>query len=52
MKDYDSPVVEVKEIKYEATTTWYKRWYKERNGWEHIYVDSWDKEWRYFGVKK
>ncbi|KAG0647838.1 zinc finger 1 [Hyphodiscus hymeniophilus] len=41
-----------KEIKYEATTTWYQRWYKEGKGWEHIYVDSWEKLWKYLGVKE
>ena len=42
----------VKEIKYEATTTWYNRHYKEGRGWEHIYVESWEKAWKYLAVKE
>jgi hypothetical protein len=62
--EVDSPVVEesssgemdrgeiiTKDIKFEATTTWYTRWYKEGKGWEHIYVESWEKAFKYLGVK-
>jgi len=41
-----------KEIKYEATTKWYERWYKEGKGWEHVYLESWEKAWKYLGVKE
>jgi chromo domain-containing protein 1 len=41
-----------KEIKYEATTTWYEKWYKKGKGWEHVYVESWEKAWKYLGVKE
>ena len=66
MMDIDSPAVEegeitsggdekhevtIKEIKYEATTMWYQRRYKEGKAWEHIYVDSCDKAMKYLGVK-
>ena len=47
----ESREIVTKKIKYEATTTWYGRWYKEGKGWEHIYVESWEKAWKYLGVK-
>lgn len=47
----EKPKIVMKEIKYEATTTWYARWYKEGKGWEHIYVDSWEKAFKYLGIK-
>lgn len=43
--------VRPKEIKYEATTTWYTRWYQEGKGWEHVYVESSEKAFKYLGVR-
>jgi chromo domain-containing protein 1 len=33
---------ELKEVKFEATTTWYKRAQKESRGWEHIRVEGFE----------
>jgi hypothetical protein len=33
---------ELKEVKFEATTTWYKRVQKEGGGWEHIRVEGFE----------
>ena len=61
MMEIDSPVngekmekgeLITKLITYEATTTWYERWYKEGHGWEHVFVESWEKAWKYLGVKE
>ena len=41
-----------KDVQYEATTTWYERWYKEGKGWEHVHVESWAKAWKFLGVKE
>jgi hypothetical protein len=40
-----------KQIEYEATTTWYGRWCQEGKGWEHIYVESWEKVRKHLGIK-
>jgi hypothetical protein len=53
--DIDSPAVEqdaaaqesAQEGKFEATTVWYGRQCKEGNRWEHVYVDSWEKAFKY-----
>ena len=47
----DEYEIVMKEIKYEATTVWYGRLYKEGKGWEHVYVDSWEKAFKYLQVK-
>ena len=47
----DISEIMTKEIKYEPTTTWYARWYKDGKGWEHIYVEGWEKAFKYLGVK-
>jgi hypothetical protein len=41
-----------KEIRFEPTTEWYGKLQAEGGGWEHIYVDSWDKCFKHIGVGK
>jgi hypothetical protein len=40
------------EVKFEATTTWYKKVVKEGRGWEHIRVEGWEGANRSLGVGK
>jgi hypothetical protein len=42
----------VEEVKFEATTTWYKNVVKEGRGWEHIRVEGWEGASRSLGVGK
>jgi chromo domain-containing protein 1 len=42
----------VEEVKFEATTTWYKKVVKEGRGWEHIRVEGWEGANRSLGVGK
>jgi hypothetical protein len=39
-----------KEVRYEVTTAWYGRLKAEGKGWEHIYVDGWEKCFRNLGA--
>jgi chromo domain-containing protein 1 len=43
---------EWKEIKFEATTAWYKRLVAQGGGWGHISVDGWEKQWKVLGIVK
>ena len=40
------------EVKFEATTTWYKKVVKEGRGWDHIRVEGWEGANRSLGVGK
>lgn len=41
----------MKEIKYESTMAWYGRLKVKGDGWEHIYVEGWEKCFRHLGVR-
>jgi hypothetical protein len=40
-----------RELRYEHTTAWYRRLREEGKGWEHIYVEGWEKCYKNLGVK-
>jgi chromo domain-containing protein 1 len=40
-----------REVKFEATSEWYGRLKTEGKGWEHVYVDGWEKCFKYLCVK-
>lgn len=44
--------VNKKETRFEPTTEWYAKLKAEGKGWEHIYVDSWDRCFKHVGVGK
>ena len=41
-----------KEIRFEPTTEWYKKLKAEGGGWEHMFIDSWDKCFKGIGVRQ
>lgn len=47
------PEMELKEIRFQATTEWYSQFVKERgHGWEHIYIGGWEKAFNQIGYGK
>ena len=42
--------MEMREIRFEPTTVWYKRLKDKGEGWEHIFVDTWEKSFKNLGV--
>lgn len=47
------PEMELKEIRFQATTEWYAKFVKERgHGWEHIYIAGWEKAFNQIGYGK
>jgi hypothetical protein len=53
--DEEGEVVEEetwKEVRFEATTVWYRALLAEGGGWGHVCVEGWERAWEFLGVKK
>jgi hypothetical protein len=50
--EIEEVVRELKEVKFEATTSWYRKEVKEGRGWEHIRVEGFEAAAKTLGITK